>query len=124
MIPHIHTLFEFISIPYENQHQTLNIKKIDQAKSSFESIQLHYCNIIVSTIQITVQFLSNFTYKLLMIRGGTLLILGSRGQWLSSILFPYEGMTLFALSSFLYLKKKNQSKEKQTERLTTFILYQ
>ena len=27
MIPHIHTLFEFISIPYENQHQTLNIKK-------------------------------------------------------------------------------------------------
>ena len=29
MIPHILTLFEFISIPYENQHQTLNIKKID-----------------------------------------------------------------------------------------------
>ena len=26
MIPHIHTLFEFISIPYENQHQTLNKK--------------------------------------------------------------------------------------------------
>ena len=39
MIPHIHTLFEFISIPYENQHQTLT-----GAKSSFESIQLHYCN--------------------------------------------------------------------------------
>ena len=27
MIPHVHTLFEFISIPYENQHQTLNMKK-------------------------------------------------------------------------------------------------
>ena len=32
MIPHIHTLFEFISIPYENQHQTLNIKKIDRGQ--------------------------------------------------------------------------------------------
>ena len=30
MIPNIHTLFEFISIPYENQHQTLNKKKIDR----------------------------------------------------------------------------------------------
>ena len=29
MIPHIYTLFEFISIPYENQHQTLNLKKRD-----------------------------------------------------------------------------------------------
>ena len=27
MIPHIHTLFEFISTPYEDQHQALNIKK-------------------------------------------------------------------------------------------------
>ena len=27
MIPHIHLLFEFISIPYKNQHQTFNIKK-------------------------------------------------------------------------------------------------
>ena len=26
MIPHIHTLFEFISIPYENQHQLLNTR--------------------------------------------------------------------------------------------------
>ena len=30
MIPHIHTLFEFISIPYENQHQLLIIKKIEK----------------------------------------------------------------------------------------------
>ena len=30
MIPYIVTLFEFISVPYENQHQTLNIKKIDR----------------------------------------------------------------------------------------------
>ena len=36
MIPHIHTLFEFISIPYENQHQALNIKKLTGAKSGFE----------------------------------------------------------------------------------------
>ena len=35
MIPHIHTLFEFISIPYENQHQTLNIKKIDRGQIRF-----------------------------------------------------------------------------------------
>ena len=35
MIPHIHTLFEFISIPYENQHQTLNIKKIDRGQIKF-----------------------------------------------------------------------------------------
>ena len=33
MIPHIHTLFEFISIPYENQHQTLNIKKFDRGQN-------------------------------------------------------------------------------------------
>ena len=34
MIPHILTLFEFIIIPYENQHQrqTLNIKKIDRGQ--------------------------------------------------------------------------------------------
>ena len=41
MIPHIHTLFEFISTPYENQHQTLNMKI-----SGFESIQLRYCNLM------------------------------------------------------------------------------
>ena len=35
MIPHIQTLFEFISIPYENQHQTLNIKKIDRGQIRF-----------------------------------------------------------------------------------------
>ena len=45
MIPHIHTLFEFISIPYENQHQTLNIKKIDGAKSGFEIIESRYYNL-------------------------------------------------------------------------------
>ena len=45
MIPHIHTLFEFISIPYENQHQTLNIKKIDRAKLVFESIESRYYNL-------------------------------------------------------------------------------
>ena len=28
-------LFEFISIPYENQHQTLNIKKIDRGQIRF-----------------------------------------------------------------------------------------
>ena len=32
MIPNILTLFEFISIPYENQHQTLNTKKIDRGQ--------------------------------------------------------------------------------------------
>ena len=35
MKPHINTLFEFISIPYENQHQTLNIKKIYRGKIKF-----------------------------------------------------------------------------------------
>ena len=40
MIPHIITLFEFISVPYENQHQTLNIKKFDHAKLGFASIYL------------------------------------------------------------------------------------
>ena len=35
MISHIHTLFEVISIPYENQHQTLNIKKIDRGQIRF-----------------------------------------------------------------------------------------
>ena len=40
MIPYIVTLFEFISVPYENQHQTLNIKKIDRAKLGFASIYL------------------------------------------------------------------------------------
>ena len=45
MIPHIHALFEYISTPYENQHQTLNTKKkLTGAKSGFESIQLRYCN--------------------------------------------------------------------------------
>ena len=29
MIPHIHTLFEFLSTPYENQHQTLNIESVE-----------------------------------------------------------------------------------------------
>ena len=52
MIPHIHTLFEFISTPYENQHQTLNMKKIDGAKSGFESIQLRYCNLHYTTSNI------------------------------------------------------------------------
>ena len=40
MIPHIYTLFEFISIPYENQHQTLNIKKIDRAKIKFREYSI------------------------------------------------------------------------------------
>ena len=39
--PYTCILFVFISIPYENQHQTLNIG----VKSSFESIQLRYCNL-------------------------------------------------------------------------------
>ena len=45
MIPHIHTLYEFISIQYENQHQTLNIKKIDRAKLGFEIIESRYYNL-------------------------------------------------------------------------------
>ena len=40
MIPHIHTLFEFISIPYENQHQTLNIKKIDRGQIKFRECSI------------------------------------------------------------------------------------
>ena len=40
MIPHIHTLFEFISTPYENQHQTLNIKKIDQGQIRFREYSI------------------------------------------------------------------------------------
>ena len=40
MIPHIHTLFEFISIPYENQHQTLNIKKIDRGQIKFREYSI------------------------------------------------------------------------------------
>ena len=40
MIPHIHTLFEFISISYENQHQTLNIKKIDRGQIKFREYSI------------------------------------------------------------------------------------
>ena len=40
MIPHIHTLFEFISIPYENQHQTLNIKKVDRGQIKFREYSI------------------------------------------------------------------------------------
>ena len=40
MIPHIITLFEFISVSYENQHQTLNMKKFDRVKLGFASIYL------------------------------------------------------------------------------------
>ena len=40
MIPHIHTLFEFISILYENQHQTLNIKKIDRGQIKFREYSI------------------------------------------------------------------------------------
>ena len=40
MIPHNITLFEFISVSYENQHQTLNIKKLTGAKLGFASIYL------------------------------------------------------------------------------------
>ena len=41
MIPHIHTLFEFISIPYENQHQTLTIKKkIDRGQIKFREYSI------------------------------------------------------------------------------------
>ena len=32
-------------MPYENQHQTLNIKKIDRAKSGFEIIESRYYNL-------------------------------------------------------------------------------
>ena len=38
--PHIHTLFEFISIAYENQHQTLNIKKIDRGQIKFREYSI------------------------------------------------------------------------------------
>ena len=40
MIPHIHTLFEFISTPYENQHQTLNMKKIDRGQIKFREYSI------------------------------------------------------------------------------------
>ena len=40
MIPHIHTLFEFISILYENQHQTLNMKKIDRGQIGFREYSI------------------------------------------------------------------------------------
>ena len=40
MIPHIHTLFEFISIPYENQHQTLSMKKIDRGQIRFREYSI------------------------------------------------------------------------------------
>ena len=40
MIPHIHTLFEFISTPYENQHQTLYIKKIDRGQIRFREYSI------------------------------------------------------------------------------------
>ena len=40
MIPRIYTLFEFISIPYENQHQTLNIKKIDRGQIKFQEYSI------------------------------------------------------------------------------------
>ena len=45
MIPHIHTLFEFISTPYEISIRHLIWKKLTGAKSGFESIQLRYCNL-------------------------------------------------------------------------------
>ena len=35
MIPHIHTLFYFISKPHGNQHQALNIKKIKRGQIKF-----------------------------------------------------------------------------------------
>ena len=35
MIPNIHTLFDFISIPFENQHQVLNMKKINRGQIKF-----------------------------------------------------------------------------------------
>ena len=40
MIPHIHTLFEFISIPYENQHQTLNVKKNKRGQTKFQKYSI------------------------------------------------------------------------------------
>ena len=40
MIPHIHTLFEFISTPYENRHQTLNMKKIDRGQIRFREYSI------------------------------------------------------------------------------------
>ena len=44
MIPHIITLFEFISVPYENQHQTLNIKKFDRGQIRLrEYLFTHTC---------------------------------------------------------------------------------
>ena len=44
MIPHIITLFEFISVPYDNQHQTLNIKKIDRGQIRLrEYLFTHTC---------------------------------------------------------------------------------
>ena len=51
MIPHIHTLFEFISAPYENQRQTLNIKN-DRGQIRFREYSiklLQVCNLLNSS---------------------------------------------------------------------------
>ena len=39
-MPHIHTFYAFISIRYENQHQTLNIKKIDRGRIKFREYSI------------------------------------------------------------------------------------
>ena len=58
---------------------------------------------LMGMIQSTVfaRSLSNFACKLLMMRGGTLLICGNGGQRSRSTLAPCEGMPRFALSSFV-----------------------
>ena len=50
MIPHIHTLFEFISTPYnENQHQTLNMKKIDRGQIRFREYSITLLQLLYAT---------------------------------------------------------------------------
>ena len=60
MIPHIHTLFELISIPYENQHQALNIKKINRGQIAFRE---YWITLLKPMTVIFSYKLRNVTYK-------------------------------------------------------------
>ena len=62
---------------------------------------------LVDTIATTVldQSLSNFTCKLWMMKGGTLLILGHGVIGQGQLCSPCEGMPRFALSSFYFVRK-------------------
>ena len=59
MIPHIHTLFEFMNLPYENQHQILNIKEIDRGSNQV----LRVYNYATATKSIRHLMLSNLIFR-------------------------------------------------------------